>query len=214
MIFPAVCTVGGFWWRDSPDQPPEPGNGCSTPGRLTVLFWHLGASLWLFRWIFRDPKVDVRFLFLGALIPDLIDLPVGTIILADRFSTGELWAHSLVAASAYMVVVLIATRRGRRRRAWMAVGVGWLFHLLLDGMWFSEEVFLWPFFGWEIPRGASPYWSLAWDRATSDPWRWVLEIVGLAYLVWLWLALGLRSRERLNTVVRTGRLPGYVTESS
>src|SRR5690606_23935305 len=49
-----------------------------------MLFWHLGAILWLVRWLFRDPKVDVRFLFLGALLPDLIDIPVGTLLLADR----------------------------------------------------------------------------------------------------------------------------------
>ncbi len=178
-----------------------------------MLFWHLGASLWLFRWIFRDPKVDVRFLFLGALLPDLVDLPIGTVFLAERFSTGELWAHSLIVPSAYMTVVLIATRRGRRRRAWMALGVGWLFHLLLDGMWFSEDVFLWPFFGWDLPSGAAPFWPLAWDRAVSDPWRWLLEAVGVGYLVWLWFALGLDSSERRKTVVETGRLPGYVAKA-
>lgn len=179
-----------------------------------MVFWHAGASLWLFRWIFRDPKVDVRFLLLGALLPDLIDLPIGTMFMADHFSTGELWAHSLIVPSAYMTVVLIATRRGRRRRAWMALGVGWLFHLLLDGMWFSEEVFFWPFFGWDIPAGESPFWSLAWERAISDPWRWVLEGLGVGYLVWLWFALGLGSSERRKSVAETGRLPGYVAEAS
>jgi hypothetical protein len=67
-----------------------------------MLTWRLGATLWLFRWIFRDPKVDTRFLFLGVLIPDLIDLTVGTLLLADRYSTGQLWAHSLSAASVYI----------------------------------------------------------------------------------------------------------------
>ena len=99
-----------------------------------MLFWHLGASLWLFRWVFRDPKVDIRFLFAGALLPDLIDLPIGTLFLADPYSTGELWFHSLIVPSIYMSIVLLLTRRGRRRRAWMALGVGWLFHLLLDAM--------------------------------------------------------------------------------
>ena len=177
-----------------------------------MLFWHLGASLWLFRWIFRDPKVDVRFLLLGAILPDLIDLPVGTILAADRYSTGELWFHSLTLATIYMAAVLVTTRRGRRRRAWMALGVGWLFHLLLDGMWTSQEVFLWPFFGWEIPPGESPYWPLAWERALDDPWRWIKSAVGLGYLAWLWLALGMGERVRRKTVVETGRLPDFVTE--
>lgn len=178
-----------------------------------MLFWHLGASLWLFRWIFRDPKVDVRFLLLGAILPDLIDMPVGTFIFADRFSTGELWLHSLIVPSIYMIVVLIVTRRGRRRRAWMALGVGWLFHLVLDGMWVAEEVFLWPFFGLEIPPGEAPYWPLAWERALSDPWRWVKEAIGIAYLVWLWVALGMSTSERRRNTLETGRLPGYVAEA-
>lgn len=177
-----------------------------------MLFWHLGASLWLFRWVFRDPKVDVRFLLLGAMLPDLIDLPVGTIVLADRLSTGELWFHSLILPSVYMTVVLLMTRRGRRRRAWMALGVGWLFHLLLDAMWVTEDVFLWPFFGLDIPAGESPFWPLAVERALSDPWRWAKEIFGLGYLAWLWFALGLNLKERRRETVETGRLPDYVGE--
>ena len=174
-----------------------------------MLFWHLGATLWLFRWIFRDPKVDVRFLFVGATLPDVIDLPLGTLLLADRYSTGELWSHSLLAATSYMIVVLLATRRGRRRRAWMALGVAWLFHLLLDGMWVDQNVFLWPFFGAEIPAGAAPFWPLAWERALSDPWRWVTEAFGVAYLVWLWVALGMKDAERRRANIESGRLPEH-----
>jgi inner membrane protein len=175
-----------------------------------MLLWRLGATLLLFRWIYRDPKVDVRFLLLGAILPDLVDLPVGTLILTGRYSTGELWFHSLLAPTLYMAVVLVATRRGRRRRAWMALAIGWLLALLLDGMWAHQDVFLWPFFGWEIPFGEAPFWPLAWERALSDPWRWVTEAVGLAYLVWLWIALGMSDRERRRATFETGRLPDHV----
>lgn len=175
-----------------------------------MLIWRLGATLWLFRWIFRDPKVDVRFLFVGVVIPDLIDLPIGTLLLADRYSTGQLWAHSLTVASVYMVVVLLLTRRGRRRRAFMAVGVAWLFHLLLDGMWADPEVFFWPFFGFELASGPTPFWPLAWERALADPWRWVLEAAGIFYLVWMWFAVGLNRPDRRNGLLKTGRIPEHV----
>jgi hypothetical protein len=175
-----------------------------------MLIWRLGATLWLFRWIFRDPKVDTRFLFLGVLIPDLIDLPVGTLLFADRYSTGQLWAHSLSAASVYMVVVLVLTRRGRRRRAFMAVGVAWLFHLLLDGMWADPKIFFWPFFGFEFVAGPAPFWPLAWERALADPWRWVLEVAGVFYLVWMWFAVGLNKPDRRNGLLKTGRIPEHV----
>lgn len=178
-----------------------------------MLFWHVGAGLWLFRWIFRDPKVDIRFLVVGTIIADLVDMPIGTVILADRFSTGELWFHSLIVPTVYMVAVLLFTRRGRTRRAFMALGVGWLFHLLLDGMWTDQNVFLWPFFGVEIPPGESPYWPLAWERAMSDPWRWIEEALGIGYLIWLWLALGLSDRQRRVLTIQTGRLPDRVAEN-
>lgn len=92
----------------------------------------------------------------------------------------------------------------------MALGVGWLLHLLLDGMWSSPEVLFWPFFGLEISAGESPYWPLAWERAFSDPWRWVTEVIGLAYLTWLWFATGLQRAERRRPVLETGRLPEFV----
>ncbi|HEY7468075.1 MAG TPA: metal-dependent hydrolase [Acidimicrobiia bacterium] len=179
-----------------------------------MLFWHMGATLWLFRWIFKDPKVDVRFLLAGAVLPDVVDLLVGTILFPERFSTGELWFHTLLLPSIYMVLVLLLTRRGRRRRAFMAFGVGWLFHLILDGMWAEPEVLFWPFFGWEMPMGEAPFWPLAWERALSDPWRWVLEAIGLAYLVWLWFATGLNLKERRDGLVREGRLPDRIEENA
>jgi hypothetical protein len=177
-----------------------------------MLFWHLGATLWLFRWIFRDPKVDVRFLLAGAVLPDLVDLTLGTVVLADSHAVGELWLHTLVTPTVYMIGVLLLTRRGRRRRAYMALGVGWLFHMLLDGMWTDPELFFWPFFGWELPVGEGPFWPLAWERALSDPWRWVLEAVGIAYLVWLWFATGLNQGERREGLFRSGRLPERVAQ--
>jgi hypothetical protein len=179
-----------------------------------MLFWHAGATLWLFRWIFQDPKVDVRFLLFGAVLPDLVDLVVGTLLFPDRFSTGEIYFHTLLLPTLYMAVVLLTTRRGRRRRAFMAVGVGWLFHLLLDGMWTDPEVLFWPFFGWDIATGDMPYWSAAWERALNDPWRWVLDAIGLAYLVWLWIATGLTDRERRMGLYRTGRIPDLVSEDA
>lgn len=170
-----------------------------------MIAWHIGATLFLFRWIFRDPKVDVRFLTLGALLPDLIDLPLGTLVFADSLSTGEAWAHSLVAPSVVTVLILVSTRRGRRRRAWMALAVGMFFHLLLDGMWVKTEVFLWPFFG-GIPSGPSPYWAEAGSRALSDPWRWVLEGIGVVYVVFVWVQAGLSDPVRRRHVLETGRL--------
>ena len=88
----------------------------------------------------------------------------------------------------------------------MAFVVAWLFHLLLDGMWTSATVFLWPAFGWELPTGGQSFWPGAWERAMSDPLRWILEVVGLVYLVGLWIRSGLSDPGRRAALFATGRL--------
>lgn len=170
-----------------------------------MLLWHVAAAIFIFRWVFRDPKVDVRFLVAGTIVPDVIDLLSGT-ILFSQLATGELALHTLVAPSLFTIVVLLATRRGRRRRAWMAFAVGWFIHLLVDGMWASAETFFWPFFGWDFPTGETPFWPLAWERAMSDPIRWALELVGLLYLANLWRRAGLGRPEARNRLLTTGRI--------
>jgi hypothetical protein len=156
----------------------------------------------------------VRFLLAGAVLPDVVDLMLGTVVLAETYSIGELWLHTLLAPTVYTIGVLLLTRRGRRRRAYMALGVGWLLHILLDGLWTDPEVLFWPFFGWELPAGEAPFWPLAWQRAWGDPWRWVIEFVGLGYLVWLWFAAGLNQRDRRDALVRTGRIAGLAAQDA
>ncbi len=87
----------------------------------------------------------------------------------------------------------------------MALAVGMFFHLLLDGMWTKTEVFLWPLFG-DIPLGPMPYWEDLWGRALADPWRWGRELVGLAYLVSVWVGSGLGDAATRSQALRTGRL--------
>lgn len=171
-----------------------------------MLFWHLGGTIWLFRYVFRDPKVDLRFLAVGALLPDLIDKPIGTVLFRETVGTGRWVGHTLALATVVMAVVLLTTRRGRRRRAWMALAVGALLHLLLDGMWSTPEVLFWPFFGFEFPPGPPEYWSGFFGRLFDSPWTLAGEVVGLAYLGWLWYFADLRDPAKRRVLWRTGRI--------
>ncbi|MPZ52374.1 MAG: hypothetical protein GEU79_06505 [Acidimicrobiia bacterium] len=170
-----------------------------------MVLWHVATALFLFRWIFQDPKVDVRFLVVGALVPDVVDLI--TVSVFGSFASGEIYAHSLIVPTVYLAAVLILTRRGRNRRAWVALGVGWLFHLLVDAMWTNQAIFFWPFFGWEMPTSAEPFWPAAVERAFSDPLRWILEAVGIAYLIYVWRAADLNEADTRRQLLRDGRIP-------
>ena len=148
-----------------------------------MILWQVAGSIFLFRWIFRDPRVDLRLLILGALLPDAIDGLLGAIV-GEPFR--QRIGHSLIAPTFAATIILLTTRRGRLRRQLMTVIVAWLFHLVLDGVWVRQQTFLWPFFGSDFaiwPGGS------VWSRARSDPWRFVKEGVGLVYLVLLWRAL-------------------------
>lgn len=169
-----------------------------------MLAWHLASITFLFRWIFRDPKVDMRYLATGVVLPDLIDLTAAGIL---GTGTGELWAHSLLVPSLLGVGVLLLTRRGRRRRAWMALVVAWMLHLLIDRMWLDASTFFWPAFGWDVVgETGEAFWAGAWQRAMEDPWRWVLEAAGIAYLVWLGVSSRLGDRASRARLLATGRL--------
>jgi hypothetical protein len=168
-----------------------------------VLFWHLGGTIASIRYAFRDPHMDLRLLMLGAILPTLIDAPVG-LAFWDRFHNTRLLAHSLLFGSALMLAVLLATRRGRPRKRWMPLAVGVLMHLVLDGMWQQPETLWWPFLGWEFTATA---WMTAgaylWAMVTD--WKvWALEAVGLAYLAALFVRSGLRSPGARRDFLATG----------
>jgi hypothetical protein len=159
-----------------------------------VFFWHAAGAIFLFRWIFRDPKVDWRLLVLGSVLPDVVDFGVGLFV---GGLTVERVGHSLLVPTLIAVGILLSTRRGRRRRHLMTLIVAWLFHLVLDGIWLEGKVFLWPFLGLELaPELAGSIWSRA-----AEPWRWVKEVVGFLYL-W-WFLLPNRHLEGVDSVART-----------
>lgn len=171
-----------------------------------MIFWHVGGTILAFRYVFRDPGVDLRFLAIGSVLPDLLDKPLGTILFAGTFESGQIFGHSLLFSSLLMVAVLAGTRRGTRRKRLMAVAIGSLFHLILDGMWTVKETFLWPAFGWEFPPGPESYWTGLIERLVSDPLIIVQEVAGLAYLIYLWRKAKLGDPVRRSELLRSGTI--------
>ena len=170
-----------------------------------MLFWHVGATTAFIRYAFRDEAMDLRFLAFGAILPDLIDTPIGLSSWAT-FGTVRLASHSLLFATFLLVVVMAVTRRGRPRKRWMPLAVGVLIHLVLDGMWRSAATLWWPFLGWEFD--ATTY-ATAWtylEWLLTDIRTWVLEALGLVYLVVLARRSDLGDPEARHLLLTTGRV--------
>ena len=133
-----------------------------------MFFWFLGTALAAVWFVFRDPRFDYRLLLVGAVLPDVIDLPV-------RRAT---WAHSVTVAVAVLAAVMLATA-GRKpaRRLLLPLPIGMFLHLVFDGAFSATKVFWWPFSGgW----GHTRLFSLQ-----RGWWNVPLELAGLALGVWM-----------------------------
>lgn len=168
-----------------------------------MLLWHIGASIAFVRYAFRDPFMDLRFLALGAIVSDLVDLPVG-IAMWSRFESVRLFGHSILFGVTLMVVVLVATRRGTWRKRLILVATGVLLHLALDAMWQSPGSLWWPFLGDGFTSsGFAGYGEYVKDLV-SNPVVWAGEAIGLVYLVVLWRKAGLDDADKRQVLYRTG----------
>jgi len=170
-----------------------------------MLFWHAGATIALARYAFRDDRMDLRMLVLGAILPDLIDTPMG-LLFYDRLGSVRLVSHGLIAATTIMVVVVLATRRGRPRKRWMPLAIGILLHILLDAMWLDPETLWWPLLGWGFSAAGPETVPLYLESLARNWWMWLGELVGLLYMAYLWSAAQLRSADKRLVFLRTGRV--------
>jgi inner membrane protein len=149
-------------------------------------------------------RIDYRFVLAGALLPDVVDGVLDAFVYDGPSGRGA--AHSLLVVIVVAVLVILGSR-GERRLAVFGTPVGWLLHLVGDGMWNAPRTFLWPAFGTGFsPAPAEPYsWGLFTDPA-GHLGTWGAELVGLLLLAWFWVAFGLGHGDRLTQFLRDGYL--------
>ena len=129
-------------------------------------------------------RIDLRILLVGALLPDIIDKPLGYILLPGLFGTGRLFCHALI----FPIVLAAAGMwlyRARRSTHLLVLAYGAGMHLVLDAMWRTPSILLWPFAG-PMPRGdaASGDWlARIITTLLTNPAAYLPEIAGAILLV-------------------------------
>jgi hypothetical protein len=154
-----------------------------------MFLWFLATAVMSVWYVFTDPRFDYRLLLVGAILPDLIDIPLGH---AQA-------AHSLTVAVGVLTAVMLVTA-GRKpiRRLLLGLPIGMLLHLVWDAAFASAKVFWWPFIGsWGSVR--VPSIQRGW-------WDVPLELIGAIGVRWIWKRFGLADPERRRTFLRTGVL--------
>jgi inner membrane protein len=168
-----------------------------------MLFWHLGVTAAVVYATLGRRRIDYRVVLLGALLPDLIDVPLGRFLLRDRYGAHHLWGHTLLLVVVLSLVVMLFLR-GETARRWFVLPMAALIHLGLDAMWSHPVAFYWPLFGTGFPREAlGPWW-----HGLLRPVEILKELVGLALLAYLVIGHDLQDRDHRREFLRSGRLEG------
>ena len=118
---------------------------------------------------------------LGAVLPDLIDKPLGHILLAGTLGYGRIYFHGLTVLFLVVIAGLILYHY-RRRIELFAVAAGMSSHQFLDGMWWHPVEWFWPFLG-PLPSHGYPedyFWeSVLRELAQPSEWIFFFLIAGL-----------------------------------
>lgn len=156
-----------------------------------MLLWFAGLSFVLVVAVFRDAALDERLVMAAATIPAVLDLAVGGIRLL----------HTLAFPIALLGVVMVGTV-GRRslRRHLLALPIGFFMNLVLDGMWSSTRLIVWPLGGLSFGGEQLPTLGRPW------PVRLLMELAGLVALGWSIRRYRLTEPENRRRFLHSGRL--------
>lgn len=121
-----------------------------------LLFGHIGVTLGVFFVLgIFIPRlrtiIDPKYLVIGALLPDLVDKPLGRVIFASTLENGRIIGHTLLFSLTFSLIGLyLYKKRGDLRI--ISLSIGSFFHLMEDQMWASPKTLFWPLLGLRFPR--------------------------------------------------------------
>jgi membrane-bound metal-dependent hydrolase YbcI (DUF457 family) len=159
-----------------------------------LLFGHLGITLGIYFGLrVFVPRlrtiIDPRYLAIGALLPDLIDKPLGRVIFASTFENGRIIGHTLLLSFIFFLIGLYFYNK-RRDIIVLSLASGSFFHLMVDQMWARPKTLFWPFFGLSFPKDRTDYTGIEYLfkmlRQSFEPGlsnAFIPEIIGMVVII-------------------------------
>jgi inner membrane protein len=165
----------------------------------------LSAKFWVI--IQRAKEVDLRFVIIGSLLPDIIDKPIGNYFLYNEFGSGYLFSHTLLFVILLFLIGYVI-KLIYKKYFILLLAFGSFIHLILDFIWLNKRIFLWPLFGFTFEKGTSPpfkewIWGM-FVEVLREPWVAIPELVGVLITIWFfWL---LWRQKKLRTFIMRGQI--------
>jgi len=125
-----------------------------------LLLGHIGVTLGLFFVIeLFLPRlktiIDPKFLAIGAILPDLIDKPIGMVIFASTITTGRMIGHTLLFSLLFFLLGLYSYEKKNLKI--ISLSTGSFFHLIEDQLWRVPKILFWPLIGLIFPKDTIDY---------------------------------------------------------
>ena len=138
----------------------------------------------------------------GAILPDLIDKPLGHFILVDSLNSGRIYAHTLLMLIAFVAIGLYYWKK-KSSFSILAVSAGISSHLILDELWKSPVTLFWPFKGPFETSDFESYFTTFAAKELLSISEWVFAIMAICILIVVY-------KDKLNIFAR---LSPYIEKS-
>ena len=164
--------------------------------------------------------IDYRLVFIGSILPDLIDKLIIFLIGDGAIHSGRIYAHSLLFALLITGAGLLIWKKAKK--PWLlTLAFCSLAHLLLDNMWLYPNALFWPLYDiFMIKSYNSPgdiFQALAkiisqdfnsvsilsLKDALSNPFIGIPELMGLVIMAYL--SIRLLINKQLKAFLKTGK---------
>ncbi|MCJ7689134.1 MAG: metal-dependent hydrolase [Clostridiaceae bacterium] len=148
--------------------------------------------------------VEYRVVLVGAILPDIIDKPIGAYLFRSTFHNSRIFAHTLTFSAILIFIGLYRLYKHRKNNI-LGLGLCASIHIILDSMWLYPGILFWPYYGLKFPQRAEGNWLNS-DiiRLITDPSYYLPEIIGfaiIAYYFWL-----LVKNKEIKSFIRRGKL--------
>jgi membrane-bound metal-dependent hydrolase YbcI (DUF457 family) len=159
-----------------------------------LLFGHLGITLGIYfgLGVFVSRLrtiIDPKYLAIGALLPDLIDKPLGRVIFASTFENGRIIGHTMLLSFILFLIGLYFYNKRKDIKV-LSLASGSFFHLMGDQMWARPKTLFWPSRGLSFPKDYTDYTGIEYlfkmFKQSFEPGfshAFIPEIIGMIVIV-------------------------------
>ena len=141
-----------------------------------------GVLIGILLYLWRRERWLVLAAAVGSVLPDLIDKPLGYLVLSGSVNFGRIYFHSLIFLLAFFIIGFLVWWKYHSFIGF-ALALGVLSHQVLDLMWLEYWNWLWPFFGRFQGGVIENFFLDGLLRELANPSEWLAALVILGILL-------------------------------